>query len=189
MPFFIFFNMHASPTTELTRSQRKLARTMLVVIPALSYLLVVASFFPSVYGQSFPVERARFAGQVSLVAGLMIEGALLGSLLAQWRSAAFEKFPLKMASAILLAVAAFYPLRAGWLTLAEVPEYRARAEAWDTREIQINTLIAQGDTDLLIVQLDGVDGVKELEVTEDHWVNRCAAKYYEVKSIRTASPK
>ena len=189
MPFFIFYNLHASPTPELTWPQQKLARIMLAVIPALSYLLVVASFFPSVYGQSFPVERARFAGQLSLVAGLMIEGALLGSLLAQWRPRIIEDIPLKLVSAILLGFSALYPLRAASLTLAEVPEYRARAEAWDTREIQINTLIAQGETDLLIVQLDGVDGVKELEVTEDHWVNRCAANYYEVNSIRTASPK
>ena len=55
--------------------------------------------------------------------------------------------------------------------------------------IQINDLIAQGETDLLIVQLDGVEGVKEMEITEKHWVNRCAAKYYEVNSIRTAPPK
>ncbi|MBL0344210.1 hypothetical protein [Candidatus Villigracilis affinis] len=189
MPFFMFYNMYASPTSTLTESQRKLARTMLMVIPVLSYLLIVASFAPSVYGQSFPVERARFAGQVSLVAGLMIEGALLGSLLAQWRPAALEKLPLKLASAVLLAVAAFYPLRAGWLALNDIPDYRTRAEAWDTRVIQINDLIAQGETDLLIVQLDGVEGVKEMEITEKHWVNRCAAKYYEVNSIRTAPPK
>jgi hypothetical protein len=189
MPFFIFYNMHASPTPELIQPQRKLARIMLAVIPALSYLLVVASFFPSVYGQSFPVERARFAGQLSLVAGLMSEGALLGSLLAQWKPAALERLPLKLVSAILLAVAALYPLRAGWLTLGDVPEYRARAEAWDIREIQINTLIAQGETDLLIVQLDGVQGVKEMENDPSHWVNRCAAKYYEVDAIRTAPPK
>ena len=189
MPFFIFYNLHASPNLELTQPQRKRAWIMLAVVPAISYLLIVASFFPSVYGQSYPVERARFAGQLCLVAGLMIEGALLGSLLAQWRPRAIENMHLKLISAILLGVAAFYPLRAAWLTLAEVPEYRARAETWDTREIQINTLIAQGDTDLLIVQLDGINGVKEMDVNANHWVNRCAAKYYEVNSIRAVSPK
>jgi len=162
---------------------------MLAVIPALAYLLVVASFFPSVYGQSYPVERARFAGQLCLVAGLMIEGALLGYLLAQLRPGIVDNLPLKLISAVLLGIAALYPLRAAWLTLAEVPEYRARAEAWDTREIQINTLIAQGNTDLLIVQLDGIHGVKELDVNQNHWVNRCAAIYYKVNSIRAVSPK
>ncbi len=189
MPFFMFYNMYTSPTLELTSSQRKLIRNLLWFIPALSYLLIVASFAPSVYGQSFPVERARFAGQLSLVAGLMIEGALLGILLAQWRPDFIQKLPLKLASAVLLAFAALYPLRAAWFSIGEVPAYRARAEAWDARVIQINDLIAQGETDLLIVQLDGVEGVKELEGTEKHWVNRCAAKYYQVNSIRTAPPK
>ncbi len=189
MPFFIFYNLHTLPIPELTQPQRKRAWVMLAVAPALAYLLVVASFFPSVYGQSYPVERARFAGQLCLVAGLMIEGALLGSLLAQWRPRAIETLHLKLISAVLLGVAALYPLRAAWLTLADVPEYRARAEAWDKREIQINTLIAQGDTDLLIVQFDGIYGVKEMDTYADHWVNRCAANYYEVNSIRTSPPK
>jgi hypothetical protein len=34
-----------------------------------------------------------------------------------------------------------------------------------------------------------VEGVKELENVENHWVNRCAAKYYQVEAIRTAPPK
>jgi hypothetical protein len=189
MPLLIFYNLYASPNPVRASTQQKRALIMLAVIPALAYLLVVASFFPSVYGQSYPVERARFAGQLCLVAGLMIEGALLGYLLAQLRPGIVDNLPLKLISAVLLGIAALYPLRAAWLTLAEVPEYRARAEAWDTREIQINTLIAQGNTDLLIVQLDGIHGVKELDVNQNHWVNRCAAIYYKVNSIRAVSPK
>jgi hypothetical protein len=189
MPFLIFYNVYASPTPALTLTQRKQALVMLAVIPMLSYLLIVASFLPSVYGQSFPVERARFTGQVSLVVGLMIEASLLGSLSAQIRSRVFENLHLQLMTAILLSIAAFYPLRAAWITLSEVPEYRVRAEAWDTREIQINTLIAQGKTDLIIVQLDGVYGVKEMDVNANHWVNRCAAKYYKVDSISAISPK
>ena len=48
--------------------------------------------------------------------------------------------------------------------IQDVPEYRERAEKWDARETQIKILIAQGETDLTIVQFDGVDGVKELDV-------------------------
>jgi hypothetical protein len=91
--------------------------------------------------------------------------------------------------AILLAVAALYPLRAAWLSLADVPVYRERAEAWDMREAQIYNLREQGQTDLIIIQFDGVEGVKEMDVNADHWVNRCAAKYYKVNSIRAISPK
>ncbi len=189
MPFLVFYNLYALPTPVLTPIQRKRAMIMLAVIPILSYLLIVAGFLPSVYGQSFPVERARFSGQVSLVAGLMIEAALLGSLSAQFRSRIVETLSFKLVSAILLAVAAFYPLRAAWISLADVPVYRARAEMWDEREAQIYNLREQGQTDLMIIQFDGLEGVKELDVNANHWVNRCAAKYYEVDSIRAITDK
>jgi len=189
IPFLIFYNLYASPIPALTPAQRKLTSIMLAVIPILSYLLIVASFLPSVYGQSFPVERARFTGQLSLVVGLMIEAALLGSLSAQIRSRITEILNLKLISAILLAVAALYPLRAAALALADIPVYQIRAEAWDTREAQIYKLRAQGQTDLIVFQFDGVEGVKEMDVNANHWVNRCAAKYYQVKSIRAIPNK
>lgn len=189
MPFLIFYNLYASPIPALTSIQRKRALTLLAGMPILSYLLIVASFLPSVYGQSFPVERARFAGQLILVAGLMIEAALLGVLSAQFRSRIVETLNFKLISAILLAVAAFYPLRAAWISLADVPEYRARAEAWDMREAQIYEAREQGQTDLTVFQFDGVEGVKELDVNANHWVNRCAAKYYKVDSIRAITDK
>jgi hypothetical protein len=189
MPFLIFYTLYATPIPALTPSQRKLTSIMLAVIPILSYLLIVASFLPSVYGQSFPVERARFTGQLCLVAGLMIEAALLGSLSAQIRSRITEILNLKLISAILLAVAALYPLRAAGLALADIPAYQTRAEAWDTREAQIYKLRAEGQTDLIVFQFDGVEGVKEMDVNANHWVNRCAAKYYQVKSIRAIPNK
>jgi hypothetical protein len=185
MPFLIFYNLYASPASALTSSQRTRAQIMLVVIPILSYLLLVASFLPSVYGQSFPVERARFTGQVCLVMGLMIEASLLGSLFAQYR----PRVPLKLVSTILLVVSALYPLRAAWIALADVPAYRHRAEEWDAREALIYNLREQGQTDLMVYQFDGVEGVKEMDVNANHWVNRCAAKYYEINSIRAVPEK
>ena len=189
MPFLIFYNIYASPAPALTPMQQKRSLILLAAIPVLSYLLIVASFLPSVYGQSFPVERARFTGQVSLVAGLMIEAALSGSLLAQVRARIVQTLNLKLVSAILLASAALYPLRAGWIALADVPEYRERARAWDTREAQIYTARALGETDLIVFQFDGLEGVKELDVNASHWINRCAAKYYQVDSIRAITDK
>jgi hypothetical protein len=189
MPFLIFYNLYSSPSPALTSGQRKQVFVLLAAVPVLSYLLIVASFLPSVYGQSFPVERARFTGQLMLVAGVMIETALLGSLAAQFRSRIVGTLHFKLFSALLLAVAALYPLRAAWIALADLSEYRARAEAWDAREAQIYSLREQGKTDLMIIQFDGVEGVKEMDVNADHWVNRCAAKYYEVDSIRAVPPK
>jgi len=114
----------------------------------------------------------------------MIEFSLLGSLLAHYSSHIAETLPLKLVSAILLAVTSLYPLRAAWISLADIPEYRTRAQEWDVREAQIFAYRAQGGTDLIVDQFNGVDGVKELDVNENHWVNRCAAQYYGIKSIR-----
>ena len=189
MPFLIFYNLYASPISALTSAQRTRASILLIAIPLLSYLLIVASFLPSVYGQSFPVERARFTGQLSLVAGLMIEGALLGVLSAQYRARVTETLNLKWVFAILLAVTALYPLRAAWISLGDVPAYRERAALWDERDAQIYKLRAQGKTDIMVYQFNGVDGVKEMDVNANHWVNRCAAKYYGLHSIRAVPNK
>ena len=188
-PFIMFLGMYTSPVPALTQSQRKRIWIMLVIVPLISYLLIVASFAPSVYGQSFPVERARFAGLVCLVIALMIEGTGLGILLAQWRPRLIESLHIGTISAILLIVAALYPLRAAWLTLADVPEYRARATAWDAREAMILSLRAGGQTDLVLPQLDGMYGVKEIDTYPSHWINRCAAEYYGVNSISAISVK
>jgi len=179
MPFLIFYNLRSEPAPALTPVQRKTVLIVLAVIPVISYLLIVGSFLPSVYGQSFPVERARFAGQLCLVAGLMIEASLLAVLLAQYKTS----LPLKFISVILLAAATLYPLRAAWLSLGDIPEYRTRAQEWDVREGQIFEW-RKTNLDLIVDQFNGVDGVKELDVNAEHWANRCAAQYYGLNSIR-----
>ncbi len=180
IPFLIFYGLYVVPAATLNSDQRKRIYLLLVAIPILSYLLIVASFLPSVYGQSFPVERARFTGQLCLVAGLMIEAALLGSLAAQFKA----RIPFKLVASLLLMLSSLYLLRAVWLAVTDVPIYRQRAEWWDEREVMIYQAIEQGHTDLVVQQFDGVDGVKEMDVSENHWVNRCAAKYYGINSIR-----
>jgi hypothetical protein len=86
-------------------------------------------------------------------------------------------------------ILAIYPFRAGLQVIQDVPKYSKRAGKWDARETQIKILIAQGETDLTVVQFNGVDGVKELDSFASHWVNVCAAKFYEVNSIRAIPEK
>jgi hypothetical protein len=187
-PLVIFFGLNVSPVISLDGTQQKNTAFGLLWIPVLAYLLIVASFAPSAYGQAYPIERARFAGQAFLVAGLMGEGAALGILLAQWRPRAFVNLPLATICAVLLFVAALYPVRSGLLTLAaNAPEYRARAEAWDERQAAIFSMRAEGQTDLVVRQLSGVSGIKELDNLPTVWVNRCAAEYYGVNSIQAVT--
>lgn len=186
MPLMIFYGLYAFPFHRLTRTSGRRVMIILAVAPVLSYLLIVASFAPSVYGQSFPVERARFAGQLCLVAALMVEGAVLGVLLAQWRPRGIEVFHFDLISTIILGITALYPLRAAWLTLGSVPEYRERARLWDARDSYVQRHAALGEANIIVPGYSGIYGIKEWDEDPNHWINLCAAQYYRVDSIIAA---
>ena len=152
----------------------------LLLLPALTYLLIAASFAPSAYGQSYPLERVRFPAHVLLVTALLLEGGLLGLLAARW--------PLPRATTALaviaLTIAALYPL---WVTrnnLKLIPEYQTRSAQWDARDARIRELAAAGEKNIVVWQLPGIAQVKDLDTRPSHWVNFCAAIYYDVDTIR-----
>jgi hypothetical protein len=156
---------------------------LLLLAPLLLFVLITASFAPSVYGQSYPVARARFAGYFLEMAALMLEGALLGTLGPQWiRRLNSRRIGLVFALS-LLGISAFYPLRAAWLTYRQSAQYREWAQAWDARDAMIRAGAAAGQRDLVVPGLSGVGYVKELDIRPGQWVNRCAAQYYGVDSI------
>lgn len=185
IPFLIFLGIYAAPVSVLSELQKKRIAWLLISVPIISYLLMVGSFAPSVYGQSFPVERARFSAQLILTVALMFEGAGSGILLAQWRPDFVRSLPLRTISAIFLMIAAFYPLRAAFQTFAHIPEYQDRAELWDAREAFVFKKVAQGELEIVVPGYPGVYGVKEWDDRKTHWVNRCVAKYYNIKTIRS----
>jgi hypothetical protein len=77
-----------------------------------------------------------------------------------------------------------YPVRVAAKLYDQVPEYRAHAVAWDTRDEQIRQEVAAGATDLTVTQIDTIGGVQEYKGNEFFWVNRCAADYYGLRSLR-----
>jgi hypothetical protein len=151
----------------------------LLLIPALTYLLTVATFAPSAYGQSYPLERVRFPAHILLAISLLLEGGLLGLLAARWP---LPRWATTLA-VLALTIAALYPL---WMTrnnLALVPAYQTRAAQWDARDARIRELAAAGEKNIVIWQLPGIAQVKDLDTRPSHWVNFCAAIYYDVASI------
>ena len=151
----------------------------LLLIPILTYLLIVATFAPSAYGQSYPLERVRFPAHVLLVIALLLEGALLGLLAARWTLPRWTN----TLAVIALMIVALYPL---WMTrnnLALIPDYQKRAAQWDFRDARIRELAAAGERDIVVWQLPGIAQVKDLDTRPSHWVNFCAAIYYDVDSI------
>jgi len=59
---------------------------------------------------------------------------------------------------------------------------------WDQREVQILQARANGEQEITVRALDSLAGIAELSDNPGYWVNNCAARYYEVKSIRAVEP-
>ena len=153
----------------------------LILVPVLDYLLTVASFAPSAYGQSYPVERVRFPAYILFTMSLLLEGGLAGLLAAGWSRNA-PRWTTTLALLVML-VASLYPL---WITrnnLALLPDYQIRAVQWDQRDARIRELAASGKQNIVVWQLPGIANVKDLDTSAKHWVNYCAAIYYDVKTI------
>ncbi|MBK8618723.1 MAG: hypothetical protein IPN96_16765 [Anaerolineales bacterium] len=184
VPAFLMWIYGQINNLEVSAAQKRNLWFVVIAIPLIAYLLIVASFSPSVYGQGYPVPRVQFYARLIMTIGLLADGALIGILLSQAQPKI--KHPVLRSAIVILfsLVAVIYPFRAVMRAWSEIPTYRARAEDWDKRDAIIRALAAQGETDLTVIQFDGVDGTKELDTFATHWVNRCAANYYEVKSIR-----
>lgn len=151
----------------------------LILVPLLTYVLIVAAFAPSAYGQSFPVERVRFPAHVLLAASALTFGGLLGLFAA--------RLPQPRGSAALVALALFvlalYPLWTIRNNYKLIPQYQHYAAQWDARDAQIRSLAASGERDIVTFGLPGVAGVNDLGPRPGHWINYCAAIVYGVDSI------
>jgi len=185
IPFMLIWLYRHEKTSVLSNEQKRAVVFLMLAVPFLIWLLIAAGFAPSVYGQGFPVERMRFLARTLMIIALMLEGALLGLILKNLFGGYGRTLIYWTILTLFMALSIAYPLRAAYhVYTVDLPEYRTRAELWDVRQSQIYVLISQGQTDLVIYQLDGVEGVKEMDVSESHWVNHCAAQYYGINSIR-----
>lgn len=188
IPAILFYILYIdSDRTRANTDPKQFALLILIVVTA-GYILITASFAPSVYGQGFPAARARFAGVVLLTCTFMTTGALMGILAAK-SGGVLSRSPVFRIGAILLFVLlSLYPLRTAWRVSADVPLYQQRAAAWDERDAQIRAMKTDGVQDLTIRFLSN-DPVQDLGDRTEFRLNRCAAKLYGVNSIITLPGK
>lgn len=175
----LFYAKYADPSQPLSKEVRNRLIILMLLVLAFTYLLIAASFAPSVYGQSYPVPRARFAARVLMTAALMAEGALLGTLAAQAR---FQSVYLRNFALFAFMLLALYPLRTASRPLAEVPLYQQRAAAWDLRDAEIRRLKTEGTQDVVVGFLSDEE-TQDLGDYTEYRLNRCAATLYGVRSI------
>ena len=169
--------------TEEDKIPSSVLRLAVLLVPLLMIVAIGFSFAPSAFVRSFPVARARFASIALLTFCLALEGGLLGILASRLRSMAGMMF-FRYALVALLAVLVYYPLRVTPRVYAATYENQNFAMAWDERDAVIRQAIAEGATDLVVVQLDSIGGVGEYKGNETDWINRCAARFYGLNTLR-----
>jgi hypothetical protein len=182
VPALLFYVKYVDRARSLSKELRNRLGLLMLLVLILAYLLIAASFAPSVYGQSYPVPRAQFSARVIMTAALMTEGALVGFLAAQSGAKSFESARLRNIAIGLLAILALYPLRTAWRTYEEIPGYQQSAAVWDAREAEILAMKAQGRRDLVVRFLSEVP-IQDLGDRTGYRLNRCAAALYGVNTI------
>jgi hypothetical protein len=182
VPAVLFYVKFANTSQILSKQAYNRLGILVIVVFLIAYLLIAATFAPSVYGQSYPVARARFAGRVLMTSALMINGALLGILAANTRMRFFQSTDPRRFAIPVLMLLMLYPLRGAWQTSIEVPVYQQRADAWDLRESEIRALKDQGVQDLVVRFLPD-ERIQDLGDHIGFRLNRCASIIYGVNSI------
>lgn len=161
---------------------------LILLLPLFAWLFIAAGFAPSVYGQGYPVERARFLARVIMIAAFMLDGALIGFLFHKLNFYTKNNI-FQWTAAILFVLAGLvYPFRAAVnLYQKNASEFQNRAELWDLRNEYIIRHAKSGEQDIIVPSYSGVYKIKELDDNPQHWVNRCAAGFYSINSIRVVS--
>ena len=171
-------------------SNRKTLVASLIAIPLITYVLIFFSMTPAMYGQgSYPGARSLMATRAVMVTGLMSFGLLagMGARMSSNRILAGRNLQSTVAIAglLFLALSSAYPLYSMDKTLDDFQLwYQGRAALWDSRDAYIREAVAQGATDLVVEQIDTIGGVQEYKRKARNWVNRCAAEYYGLESLR-----
>ena len=180
--FGVVFLALAASQQDLSSIPISYARMALLVIPIVIFIVIGFSYAPSAVVRTFPAARARFASHFVFVLGLMIEGGVFGILVAKARSIVSLNWATA-AVAILLVLLIAHPLRATPKVYALRYQYQSFAQQWDTRDVQILQAVTNGETDLVVVQLDAPGGIGEYKDNPRDWINRCVARFYGLNSI------
>ncbi len=187
LPGLLFFCLYIKPGQQpVLPAQKRQVGIALLLLPLLICLLIAASFTPSAYAQhSYPAERARFSSRFLMTAALMLESALLGVWFAQLKQFPSYRHLLFPIAGSFLLIFGLYPIRSGLTLWKQVDSYRAWATAWDERENTIYRMAKSGEQDPVVEWFPNRFGVKDIDGSTEHWMNKCVADYYGFDTIRS----
>lgn len=168
-------------------------KTMLVMlfIGIVVWLLISAVQAPSVRFYSAPPDpRGKSLARFTLLAGLALSACIAGQTIAS--RVKLSSHMLHLGAALILLLGSGYIARTIPSVYAELPDFRERAELWDTRDTAIRTAQAQGVTQLEVLVIDmkgiGVRDVMSSILMNGEWVSTCASDYYGLEAIKAGNP-
>jgi hypothetical protein len=164
--------------------------TVLIIL-AITFILIAASFAPSAYIERTPPHpRTRIIPRFILTLAITLISGMLGALANHLdRSKIFHKIAV-----LLFMLTAIYSIRSLFIVGQNIPVYSARANDWDARAEVINTAISNGADVIYVNAIDGlpVGGIRDFDVKGQgkpgYWINRCAARFYGVTEINVSTP-
>lgn len=157
-------------------------RWALFIVPVVVFIVIGFSYAPSAFVRTFPAARARYASHFILMLGLILEGGILGILAARMELFVNRSWT-RVAVSLALAALIIHPLRSASRIYPLHYGYENFATQWDTRHALIQQAVANGETDLVVVQLDAPGGIGEYKDNPKDWINRCVARFYGLDSI------
>lgn len=182
----ICLNVQTNLLTRFSALSKQKTLLVILLLPLFAWFFIAAGFAPSVYGQGYPVERARFLARVIMISTFMLDGALIGILFHKVNSNTKNNIFQWTAATLFILTGLIYPFRAAVNVYQKsATEFQSRAEMWDLRNEYIIRHAKMGEQDIKIPGYSGVYKIKELDGNPEHWVNRCAAGFYGINSIQT----
>jgi hypothetical protein len=183
VPFGVTFLALSTGQQELPGISPSRLRWALLILPLAVFIIIGFSYAPSAFVRTFPAARARFASHFVLMLGLILEGGILGILASQIRSVS-SAYVFRLTAALALCLLILHPVRAASKISLLRYEYQNFATQWDVRDASIRQAVSEGATDLVVVQLDSIGGVGEYKDNPKDWINRCAARFYRLDTLR-----
>jgi hypothetical protein len=163
----------------------------IILIPLLSFFLVICSMAPSAYAQSsYPELRALITARFVLVIGIAMIGIwVTRALWAVFGNARSRKSLLLIVMVVTILFVSLSPILSAKDNFAETTRYRRWAQQWDLRDQVIRDSEEHGGKDIEVEQLRTIiPRVGDLSPNPDHWYNNCAEMYYGMSSIRAVKP-
>ena len=144
------------------------------------YGLLVAACAPSAFAESAYLEERAQTGANFVITFIWIIGSIL---IGVYFAHKFSNKSLRIVVFVSLIVSIIFICWEVIYFSKTLPEYYKKAVLWDARAEYIKNQKDEGSVELIVPSIDSIDGLFELSQDPNHWVNRCAAGYYQVNSI------